>query len=79
MQLDNVSQSLRDSLLTKLSDPRHDAVSTLWELMLKPPDERVRLRATQTVLERFRLFQRDSPNVELIYKYALKREDKITR
>lgn len=79
MQMVNVSQTLRDSILTKLSDPRHDAVSTLWELMLKPPDERVRLRADQTVLERFRLFQRDSKNVVLIYKYALKREDKITK
>lgn len=46
--------------------------------MLKPPDESIRLRATQTVLERFRLFQPDSPNVELTYKYAVKREDKIT-
>ncbi len=51
-QLQDARQSLRESILAKLSDAGHDAVGTLWELMQTAEDEGVRLRApkaTQTV------------------------------
>ncbi len=63
-QLQEARQSLRESILAKLSDAGHDAVGTLWELMQTAEDEGVRLRAAKAVLDSLRGFHAESPTVE---------------
>ncbi len=63
-QLQDARQSLRESILAKLSDAGHDAVGTLWELMQSADDEGVRLRAAKAVLDSLRGFHAESPTVE---------------
>ncbi|MDA8698452.1 hypothetical protein N9M41_08230 [Rhodopirellula sp.] len=63
-QLQVARQSLRESILAKLSDAGHDAVGTLWELMQTAEDEGVRLRAAKAVLDSLRGFHAESPTIE---------------
>ena len=63
-QLQDARQSLRESILAKLSDAGHDAVGTLWELMQSADDEGVRLRAAKAVLDSLRGFHAESPTIE---------------
>ena len=63
-QLQDARQSLRESILAKLSDAGHDAVGTLWELMQTADDEGVRLRAAKAVLDSLRGFHAESPTIE---------------
>ena len=63
-QLQDARQSLRESILAKLSDAGHDAVGTLWELMQSADDEGVRLRAAKAVLDSLRGFHAQSPTIE---------------
>ena len=63
-QLQDARQSLRESILAKLSDAGHDAVGTLWELMQSADDEGVRLRAAKAVLDNLRGFHAESPTIE---------------
>jgi hypothetical protein len=63
-QLQDARQSLRESILAKLSDAGHDAVGTLWELMQTADDEGVRLRAAKAVLDNLRGFHAESPTIE---------------
>ena len=62
--LQDARQSLRESILAKLSDAGHDAVGTLWELMQSADDEGVRLRAAKAVLDSLRGFHAQSPTIE---------------
>ena len=64
VQLQDARQSLRESILAKLSDAGHDAVGTLWELMQTAEDEGVRLRAAKAVLDSLRGFHAESPTIE---------------
>ncbi len=63
-QLQDARQSLRESILAKLSDAGHDAVGTLWELMQTADDEGIRLRAAKAVLDSLRGFHAESPTIE---------------
>ena len=63
-QLQDARQSLRESILAKLSDAGHDAVGTLWELMQTADDEGIRLRAAKAVLDSLRGFHAKSPTIE---------------
>lgn len=63
-QLDEARRSLRESILAKLSDAGHDAVSTLWELMQDAEDESVRLRAAKAVLDSLQGFHTSRPTAE---------------
>ena len=49
-QLQDTHQSLRESILSELSDAGHDAVGTLWELLQSADGQGVRLRAAKAVL-----------------------------
>ncbi len=63
-QLQEARQSLRESILAKLSDAGHDAVGTLWDLMQSADNEVIRLRAAKAVLDSLRGFHAESPTVE---------------
>ena len=64
VQLQDARQSLRESILAKLSDAGHDAVGTLWELTQSAENEGVRLRAAKAVLDSLRGFHAERPTIE---------------
>ena len=76
-QLQDARQSLRESILAKLSDAGHDAVGTLWELMQSADDEGVRLRAAKAVLDSLRGFHAESPKVETTTRTRVERTRRV--
>ncbi len=62
-RLDEARQSLRESILAKLSDAGHDAISVLTELMHGSTDDSVRLKAAKAVLDSLLATQRTSTAV----------------
>ena len=76
-QLQEARQSLRESILAKLSDAGHDAVGTLWELMQTAEDEGVRLRAAKAVLDSLRGFHAESPTVETTTRTRVERTHRV--
>ncbi len=76
-QLQEARQSLRESILAKLSDAGHDAVGTLWELMQTAEDEGVRLRAARAVLDSLRGFHAESPTVETTTRTRVERTHRV--
>ena len=76
-QLQDARQSLRESILAKLSDAGHDAVGTLWELMQHADDEGVRLRAAKAVLDSLRGFHAQSPKVETTTRMQVERTRRV--
>ena len=76
-QLQDARQSLRESILAKLSDAGHDAVGTLWELMQNADDEGVRLRAAKAVLDSLRGFHAESPTVETTTRTRVERTHRV--
>ena len=76
-QLQEARQSLRESILAKLSDAGHDAVGTLWELMQNADDEGVRLRAAKAVLDSLRGFHAESPTVETTTRTRVERTHRV--
>jgi hypothetical protein len=77
VQLQDARQSLRESILAKLSDAGHDAVGTLWELMQTADDEGVRLRAAKAVLDSLRGFHAESPTVETTTRMQVERTHRV--
>ncbi|MDC0288716.1 hypothetical protein OAL01_04625 [Rubripirellula sp.] len=76
-QLQDARQSLRESILAKLSDAGHDAVGTLWELMQTADDEGIRLRAAKAVLDSLRGFHAESPKVETTTRMQVERTRRV--
>ena len=76
-QLQEARQSLRESILAKLSDAGHDAVGTLWDLMQTAENEGVRLRAAKTVLDSLRGFHAESPTVETTTRMQVERTHRV--
>jgi len=76
-QLQVARQSLRESILAKLSDAGHDAVGTLWELMQTAEDEGVRLRAAKVVLDSLRGFHTENPRVETTTRTRVERTHRV--
>ena len=76
-QLQEARQSLRESILAKLSDAGHDAVGTLWELMQTAEDEGVRLRAAKAVLDSLRGLHAESPTVETTTRTRVERTHRV--
>ncbi len=76
-QLQDARQSLRESILAKLSDAGHDAVGTLWELMQTADDEGIRLRAAKAVLDSLRGFHAESPTVETTTRTRVERTHRV--
>ena len=76
-QLQDARQSLRESILAKLSDAGHDAVGTLWELMQTADDEGIRLRAAKAVLDSLRGFHAESPKVETTTRMQVQRTRRV--
>ena len=76
-QLQDARQSLRESILAKLSDAGHDAVGALWELMQTADDEGVRLRAAKAVLDSLRGFHAESPTVETTTRTRVERTHRV--
>ena len=76
-QLQDARQSLRESILAKLSDAGHDAVGTLWELMQSADDEGVRLRAAKAVLGSLRGFHAESPTIETTTRTSVERTQRV--
>ena len=76
-QLQDARQSLRESILAKLSDAGHDAVGTLWELMQTADDEGIRLRAAKAVLDSLRGFHAESPTVETTTQTRVERTRRV--
>ena len=76
-QLQDARQSLRESILAKLSDAGHDAVGALWELMQTADDEGVRLRAAKAVLDSLRGFHAESPTVETTTRTSVERTQRV--
>ena len=76
-QLQEARQSLRESILSKLSDAGHDAVGTLWELMQTAEDEGVRLRAAKAVLDSLRGFHAESPTIETTTRMQVERTHRV--
>ena len=76
-QLQEARQSLRESILAKLSDAGHDAVGTLWDLMQTAENEGVRLRAAKTVLDSLRGFHAESPTVETTTRTRVERTHRV--
>ncbi len=77
VQLQDARQSLRESILAKLSDAGHDAVGTLWELMQTAEDEGVRLRAAKAVLDSLRGFHAESPTIETTTRMQVERTQRV--
>ena len=77
VQLQDARQSLRESILAKLSDAGHDAVGTLWELMQSADDEGVRLRAAKAVLDSLRGFHAESPTIETTTRTRVERTHRV--
>ncbi|TWT69444.1 hypothetical protein [Crateriforma conspicua] len=50
-QLDEARQSLRESILARLSDAAHDAIGVLNDLMVSSDDDRVRMQVAKTLLD----------------------------
>tara|TARA_B110000495_G_C22809404_1_gene472585 strand:+ start:295 stop:690 length:396 start_codon:yes stop_codon:yes gene_type:complete len=76
-QLQEARQSLRESILAKLSDAGHDAVGTLWDLMQTAENEGVRLRAAKAVLDSLRGFHAESPTVETTTRTRVERTHRV--
>ena len=76
-QLQDARQSLRESILAKLSDAGHDAVGALWELMQTADDEGVRLRAAKAVLDSLRGFHAESPTIETTTRTKVERTQRV--
>ena len=76
-QLQDARQSLRESILAKLSDAGHDAVGALWELMQTADDEGVRLRAAKAVLDSLRGFHAESPRMETTTRMQVERTQRV--
>lgn len=76
-QLQEARQSLRESILAKLSDAGHDAVGALWELLQTAEDEGVRLRAAKAVLDSLRGFHAESPTVETTTQTRVERVQRV--
>jgi hypothetical protein len=57
-QIDRARQSLRESILAKLTDAGHDAIGVLMELMQSGEDESVRMKAAKAVLDSLMSFQK---------------------
>lgn len=57
-QIDEARKALRESILAKLCDAGHDAISSLTDLMHSAEDEMVRLKAAKAVLDSLLTFQR---------------------
>jgi hypothetical protein len=76
-QLQDARQSLRESILAKLSDAGHDAVGALWELMQTADDEGVRLRAAKAVLDSLRGFHAESPTIETTTRTSVERTRRV--
>ena len=77
-QLQDARQSLRESILAKLSDAGHDAVGALWELMQTADDEGVRLRAAKAVLDSLRGFHAESPTIETTTRTSVERTRRVS-
>ena len=77
VQLQDARQSLRESILAKLSDAGHDAVGTLCELMENAEDEGVRLRAAKAVLDSLRGFHAESPTIETTTRTRVERTRRV--
>ena len=76
-QLQEARQSLRESILAKLSDAGHDAVGTLWDLMQTAENEGVRLRAAKAVLDSLRGFHAESPTIETTTRTSVERTSRV--
>lgn len=50
-RLDQARETLRESILAKLSDGAHDAISVLMDLMREAEDEGVRFRSAKALLD----------------------------
>jgi len=77
VQLQEARQSLRESILAKLSDAGHDAGGTLWELMQTADDEGIRLRAAKAVLDSLRGFHAESPRMETTTRMQVERTHRV--
>lgn len=69
-RIDEARESLRKSMLAKLSDAAGDAVSTLWSL-LESDDETVRLRASKTLIDSLLAVQRSEPSSQTVVTKTL--------
>ena len=76
-QLQEARQSVRESILAKLSGAGHDAVGTLWELMQTAEDEGVRLRAAKAVLDSLRGFHAANPTIETTTRMQVERTQRV--
>ena len=76
-QVQDARQSLRESILAKLSDAGHDAVGTLWDLMQTADNEGVRLRAAKAVLDSLRGFHAESPTIETTTRTRVERTRRV--
>ncbi len=57
-QIDQARQSLRESILAKLTDAGHDAIGVLVDLMHSSDEASVRLKAAKAVIDSLVSFQR---------------------
>lgn len=64
-RLEHARESLRESILAKLSDAAHDAISVMTNLMHESEDDRVRLQSARALLNCLASFHASIPKTKV--------------
>ncbi len=74
-RLDQARETLRASILAKLSDAAHDAISVLMDLMREAEDEGVRFRSAKALLDGLSSVHASLPLMKITSTVTVKTEE----
>ena len=73
-QLDQARETLRESILAKLSDAAHDAISVMTNLMYESDDDRVKFQSARALLNCLASFHASAPRSKVTATLTVKTE-----
>ncbi len=74
-RLDQARETLRESILAKLSDAAHDAIAVMTELMHESEDDRVRMQSAKVLLDSLASFHASIPKTKVTSTLTVKTEN----
>jgi len=74
-RLDQARETLRESILAKLSDAAHDTISVLTNLMFESEDDRVRFQSAKALLDNLASVHSSLPRTKITSTLTVKTEE----